>query len=115
LIEVPHYYNIKQMADVPIQVEVAELKGRVTSIERDTSRSIDSHAKSIDRQERRYDEIEAEVKALQLDVAVIKSDTGNGTKLKWLILTALITQLATIVVPFFHPTTSTPPEATRRR
>lgn len=104
------------MADVPIQVEVAELKGRVAALDRDTNRSIDDHSRSIDRQERRNDELENQVKALQIAAAVTDADLKGMSKLKWTILAAIAAQLLGLITPYIHPTTVTvAPETTRKR
>jgi hypothetical protein len=103
------------MPDPTIQVEVAKIEGRVTTLERDTARALDSHAKSIERQEQRNDGLEADIRALQLENAVTKADLGSQGKLKWIILTAIATQVISTVAPLFHPPTPSPQEATRKR
>lgn len=105
----------QKMSDLPIQIELSELKGRVISLERDTTRVLDAHTKHIDRQERANETIELQVKALQLSTAISEADDRNQSKLKWIILAAIATQFVTLLTPYLRPAPTTIPEATRTR
>lgn len=103
------------MVEVSIQVQVAELKGHLTAIERDINRSIDDHGKSIDRQEQRNDDLDERVKALEVKAAVTSSEVAGMSRLKWLLLTAIATQLVGAIAPFFQAPTTQPAETIRKR
>jgi lipid II:glycine glycyltransferase (peptidoglycan interpeptide bridge formation enzyme) len=101
---------------IPIQVEVSELRGRIAALERDTERALDAQSKSLERQEKRDDEIEAQVKKLEVGAAVAEVDVRNMTKLKWIIIAAIATQFVTTVAPYIHPGSSgSPPETTTKK
>ncbi len=95
------------MSDLPIQVEVVELKSRVVFLERDTTRQLEAHAKHIDRQDKMNETIESQIKALQVSAAVSEADDRNQNKLKWIIIAAIATQLVTLFTPYLRPTPAT--------
>lgn len=106
------------MPDPTIQVEIAKIEGRVTVLERDTGRALDSHTKGIERQETRNDAAEADIRLLQMELALLKADSANQSKLKWIIVVAIVTQIVATVAPWIRPPATTPvapPEVTRKR
>jgi hypothetical protein len=106
------------MPDPTIQVEIAKIEGRVTVLERDTSRALENHAKGIERQGARNDAAEADIRLVQMELALLKADSANQAKLKWIIAVAIVTQIVATVAPWIRPpatTLVTPPETTRRR
>lgn len=98
------------MAEPSIRVEVilAEIKSRVATLERDHERIVGANTRTIEKHEQTIEELEDLVGKIRLEQAVSNAEMQGMNKLKWIIVVAIATQVATTFYSAEKPLASTP-------
>lgn len=94
---------------VHTEVILAEIKARLNTLERDYERSIGVNTVNIQKHEKAIEALEDRTDRIEIDRAVSTAEVQGMNKLKWIIVAAIATQLATTFVSFEKPSVAPTP------
>lgn len=85
------------MSDTSIRLEIilSEITSRIIALERDREHVAGINARTIEKHERAIESLEDRAEKIALEQAVANTEVQGMSKLRWIILVAIVTQLAT--------------------
>ena len=93
------------MAEPSIHLEVAlaETKLRILGLERDHERVVGTNTRTIEKHEKAIELLEEQTAQIRLEQAVSNAEIQGMSKLKWIIVIAIVTQLVTTLSAYQKP------------